>query len=277
LIWIKNAIAEGTLSVEVNDKVGPYFDIHKRVRQGDPFAPLLFNMAANSLAKMVSVEQQNGLVVGLADNIITKGISMLQYADDTILLIQDDLEQARNLKLLLYLFEAMSGLKINFEKSEVMLILHDDNKIQTYSDLFNYQSGTWPIKYLDTPICIRRPTVAEMGFLGDKTKKKMSAWVENNMSIGGRMIKIAACMSSTGVYQMSMRLLHKTTIGEIDKPIRSFFWLEVQRSENTTLSNGGGSVNQIKRWPRPKRSYKIQHQFYVQVVVDNRIFYQPLA
>jgi hypothetical protein len=192
-------------------------------------------------------------------------------------LIQDDLEQARNLKLLLYLFEAMSGLKINFEKSEVMLILHDDNKIQTYSDLFNYQSGTWPIKYLDTPICIRRPTVAEMGFLGDKTKKKMSAWVENNMSIGGRMIKIAACMSSTGVYQMSMRLLHKTTIGEIDKPIRSFFWLEVQRSENTTLSNGGGSVNQIKRWTRPERSYKIQHQSYVQVVVDNRIFYQPLA
>jgi hypothetical protein len=77
-------------------------------------------MAANSL-KMVSVAQQNDLVVGLADNIITKGVAMLQYVDDTILLIQDDLEHARNLKLLLYLFEAMSGLKINFEKSEVML------------------------------------------------------------------------------------------------------------------------------------------------------------
>jgi hypothetical protein len=67
--------------------------------------------------------------VGLADNIVPKGIAMLQYADDAILLIQDDLEQARNLKLLLYLFEAMSRLKINFKKSEVMLILHDDNKI----------------------------------------------------------------------------------------------------------------------------------------------------
>jgi hypothetical protein len=73
-------------------------------------------MAANSLAKMVSVAQQNELVTGLADNIVPGGIAMLQYADDTILLIQDDLEQARNLKLLLYLFEAMSGLKIYFEK-----------------------------------------------------------------------------------------------------------------------------------------------------------------
>jgi hypothetical protein len=97
---------------------------------------------------------------------------MLQYADDTIFLIQDDLEQARNLKLLLYIFEAMSGLKINFEKSEVMMILHDDSKIQIYSELFNSQSGTWPIKYLGTPICARRPTVTEMGFLGDKTRKK---------------------------------------------------------------------------------------------------------
>jgi hypothetical protein len=37
-------------------------------------------------------------------------------------------------------------------------------------------------------------------------------------------IKIDACLSSVAVYQMSMRLLHKTTIEQIDKPIRSFFW-----------------------------------------------------
>jgi hypothetical protein len=72
-------------------------------------------MAANSLAKMISVAHQNDLLVGLADNIVPKGIAMLQYVDDTILLIQDNLEQSRNLKLILYIFEAMSGLKINFK------------------------------------------------------------------------------------------------------------------------------------------------------------------
>jgi hypothetical protein len=75
--------------------------------------------------------------VGLADNIVPKGIAMLQYADDRIMLIQDDMKQARNLEPLLYIFEAMSGLKINLEKSEVMMILQDDNKNQCYSDLFN--------------------------------------------------------------------------------------------------------------------------------------------
>jgi hypothetical protein len=98
------------------------------VRQGDLFAPFLFNMAVDSLAKMVQLTQQNGLFTSLASNLIHNGVAILQYAYDTIFLIQDDLQQARNLKLLLYIFEAMFGLKTNFEKSEVMLIMEDENK-----------------------------------------------------------------------------------------------------------------------------------------------------
>jgi hypothetical protein len=111
------------------------------------------------------------LITGLASNLADKGIAMLQYADDTIFLIQDDLQQNKNLELLLYVFESMSSLKIKFEKSEVMLILDDDTKAYCFSDLFNCQKISWPIKYLDTPICARRSTMAEMGFLGERTKK----------------------------------------------------------------------------------------------------------
>jgi hypothetical protein len=185
LVWIKNVVTNGTLSVKVNDNVGPYFASCKGVRQGDPFAPFLFNMAANSLSKMVSLAQQNGLITGLANNLVENGIALLQYADDTILLIQDNADQAVNLKLILYIFETMFGLKINFEKSEVMMVLDDEEKAQFFASLFNCQQGSWPIKYLGTPVCARRPTVAEMKFLGEKTKKKMSGWVGNAMSIGG--------------------------------------------------------------------------------------------
>jgi hypothetical protein len=37
-------------------------------------------------------------------------------------------------------------------------------------------------------------------------------------------VKTDACLSSTAVYQMSLRLLHKTNIEQMDKPIMSFFW-----------------------------------------------------
>lgn len=50
--WIKGIVTNGTLSVKVNEQVGPYFGSHKGVRQGDPLSPLWFNLAAECLAKM---------------------------------------------------------------------------------------------------------------------------------------------------------------------------------------------------------------------------------
>jgi hypothetical protein len=44
---------------------------------------------------------------------------MLQYEDDTVFSFEGDLESARNLKFILCIFEQLSGLKINFYKSEV--------------------------------------------------------------------------------------------------------------------------------------------------------------
>jgi hypothetical protein len=54
--------------------------------------------------------------------LVNGGVGILQYADDTVLCISHDPEKAVNLKLLLTIFELMSGLKINFLKSELFVI-----------------------------------------------------------------------------------------------------------------------------------------------------------
>jgi hypothetical protein len=46
-------VDSGTLSVKVIESMGSYFKSRKGVRQGDPLYPLLFNLAANYLAKMI--------------------------------------------------------------------------------------------------------------------------------------------------------------------------------------------------------------------------------
>lgn len=50
------------------------------------------------------------------------GLSILQYAGDTILLLEDDLFNVRNMKFILCVFEQISGLKINFHKSEIFCL-----------------------------------------------------------------------------------------------------------------------------------------------------------
>jgi hypothetical protein len=45
------------------------------------------------------------------------------------------------MKLLLYLFEMLASLKINFNKSKILMINDDGNLGQTFAEMFNCQIG----------------------------------------------------------------------------------------------------------------------------------------
>jgi hypothetical protein len=47
-------------------------------------------------------------------NIIDDGLSILEHVDNTILLVDHNIDQARNMKLIPTTFEKIFGLKINF-------------------------------------------------------------------------------------------------------------------------------------------------------------------
>lgn len=85
---------------------------------------------------MIRKTQNSGLISGLVPHLIPCGVCILHYADDTIIFFLDDMEMARNLKLLLYLFEAMPNLKINFQKSGLLMDLEDSVKLEEYASVF---------------------------------------------------------------------------------------------------------------------------------------------
>ena len=66
------------------------------------------------LAIIIKRAKADDQVGGVVPHLVDGGISILQYADDTILFLEHNLEKAQNMKLLLYDFEQLSGLKINF-------------------------------------------------------------------------------------------------------------------------------------------------------------------
>ena len=74
------------------------------------------------LALIIARAKQEGQVEGVIPHLVDDGLSILQYADDTIIFLSHDMEKARNMKYLLCVFEQLSGLKINFHKSEIFLL-----------------------------------------------------------------------------------------------------------------------------------------------------------
>jgi hypothetical protein len=68
---------------------------------------------------------------------VEDGLSILQYADDTILFLDDDLEKAKGLILVLISdFEKLSGLKINFQKSKLFCFGDTKERDTKYVRLF---------------------------------------------------------------------------------------------------------------------------------------------
>lgn len=76
------------------------------------------------------------------------GVSILQYTDDTILFMEHVLAKARNMKLILCLFEQLSGLKINFYKSELFCFGKAKDEQGAYKQLFGCELGRLPFSYL---------------------------------------------------------------------------------------------------------------------------------
>jgi hypothetical protein len=71
------------------------------------------------LSILVRRAQDNGLLQGLASDLLSNGINVLSYDDDTIFLLEDDLEGVRNLKFIMCIFEHFTRLKINFHKRKI--------------------------------------------------------------------------------------------------------------------------------------------------------------
>jgi hypothetical protein len=150
--WIDKVVVGGSVCVKVNDEMGHYFQTKKGLRQGDPLSPILFNLIADMLAVLIERSKNWDYFNGLVPHLVEDGLSILQYADDTILFLEDDLEKAKNLKMVLRAFEKLSGLKINFHKSELFTFGETKNKAVEYVELFGCKEGALPFKYLGTRI-----------------------------------------------------------------------------------------------------------------------------
>ena len=66
--------------------------------RGDPISPLFFNLVADVFTKCLMKAARNGQITRLLHGFEHSGVISMQYADDTLLFLQNDLNQCMNLK-----------------------------------------------------------------------------------------------------------------------------------------------------------------------------------
>ncbi|XP_073362153.1 secreted RxLR effector protein 78-like [Aegilops tauschii subsp. strangulata] len=115
---VMQLVSCGRTAININGEIGPYFPTMCGVRQGDPFSPFLFNMVVDALAAILDKAKATGHIRGVVPHLVGGGgVFLLQYADDTIIMIEGSDADIANLKFLLLCFQQMSGLMIYFERA----------------------------------------------------------------------------------------------------------------------------------------------------------------
>ena len=81
-----------------------------------------------------------------------KDIHHLQFADDTLLFLPNDLQCLLNAKRMLQWFSLCSGLNVNFHKSSLVGVNVDEIYAEGISGVLRCRCDTLPIKHLGLPL-----------------------------------------------------------------------------------------------------------------------------
>jgi hypothetical protein len=139
-------------------------------------------------------------------------------------MIQNEEVSIVNLKLILYYFESMSGMKINYHKSEVFVMGEDKPRREEIAAKFNCKLGSFPLTYLGIPIHTRKLRKTDLQMVNHKMAKRAEPWQGKLMTSGGRLILVNACLSNTPTYIMGFYWLIDGQHRELDHIRGRFFW-----------------------------------------------------
>ena len=143
---------------------------------------------------------------------------------DTIIFLEHDLQQAKNLKLILSVFEKLSGLKINFHKSELFYFGQAKECLDQYSSIFGCKLDSFPVKYLGIPMHFRKLSNNDWKVIEQRIERKLSSWKGKHMSVGGRLVLINSVLSSLAMFMISFFEIPKGVLHKIDYYRSCFFW-----------------------------------------------------
>jgi hypothetical protein len=146
------------------------------------------------------------------------------YADDTILLLSLDDVCVANLKFLLIAFEILSGLKINFLKSEVIVMGASPAEQARMANALNCKEGAFPFTYLGFPMADRVLPMADWEGLIGTVGHRVDPWQGRFMSSAARLALINSCLTSLTIFSMGVFLLADGTHAGFDKHLARSFW-----------------------------------------------------
>ncbi|XP_058750276.1 uncharacterized protein LOC131623294 [Vicia villosa] len=127
-------------------------NIQRGLNQGDPLAPFLFLLVTEGLSGLISKVVRLTLLSGVRIGFSNLEVSHLQYANDTIILANDTIDNLLTIKAILLGFDFASCLCVNFSKSSLIGVNYDQSFLDLAYKFIHCNQESLPFKYLGNPV-----------------------------------------------------------------------------------------------------------------------------
>ena len=154
---------------------------------------------------------------------VETSISHLLYTNDTLLFCEANKDQLKFLSWILMWFEALSGLRINLNKSEILPIGSVDNAKELVVEL-GCGIGSLPTSYLGLPLGAKHKVVGVWDTVEERFRNKLASWKSQYISKGGRLTLIRSTLSCLPIYFLSLFKMSVSVDIRLEKIQREFLW-----------------------------------------------------
>jgi hypothetical protein len=220
--WIENILFSGTSFVLLNGTPGKIFKCKRGARQGDPLSPLPFVLAADLLQSIVNKAWLMGVLRHPISYNFGGDFPILQYADDTLLILPGDARTLFNLKGILRPFSDSTGLHVNFNKSFLVPINMSNNRAQHLASTFGCHLGSMPFTYLGLLVGTTKPSVQDFSPLS-RIERRMSGF-SRLLSYDGRLILVNVVLSALPTFYMCSLKIPSQVVKQIDVYRKHCLW-----------------------------------------------------
>ncbi|KAL2252008.1 UNVERIFIED_CONTAM: hypothetical protein Sindi_2323100 [Sesamum indicum] len=222
--WIEECITTASFSIGLNGKPHGFFNGARGLRQGDPLSPYLFVLVMEilHLEFLQLIEQDMQFTYHWKCE--PARVFQLGFADDLLLFCRADMDSVRVFKMGLDRFAEWSGLRLNIQKSHLILSRSAQDRREHMLAVLGFQEGHLPMRYLGLPLLSSRLSISDCQPLLSKIDAHTTGWEGISLSYAGRVQIIKSVLSTLSLYWASAFILPKVVIKEVEKRLRTFLW-----------------------------------------------------